>query len=595
MAEFVIVGGIAAMSYFFGSSKRNQPPVETFSESNVLSPHSSTPKRHIRPRRTVTSKKKVKSTRQPAQKLMTWGDGTPRVMGRDIQPFYRGAVAPGSRGGSNVRYLSNFTGNDRMYRPPREQGALFEPVKGFTNLRADNDRQNYQHRKNALQYTMQSIHNRDTRLEDSVQVGPGLGVSIKDDATLALGRGGFHPLEQDYLRPKTVDELRARNRQKTLFEGRNATTGANRVQGRSSRPIDVQGRRLPISVGRTGIGGGGAYQKQTQKGTVIMRHTERGGAIPHVERLGATPQTRENALQPTPNSGYVQRQHLDTGSLSGAAPSAANTGMFDSSALSAPVRRIGAISYTPTNQSGMAALPSASDNRDALPAPVRRTGAISYAPNNQSGMAALPSASDNRVALPAPVRRTGAISHAPNNQSGMAALPSASDNRDAISEVGPRDLHTHAGRVPGAKNTTGGVRSYADMYNATLSELRGKEAPHYVPGTKAIVPGTHNRDATNEVVKLDRADVLQGRTAGAQYNGPRLQNAEGESARERRGVSTIGGFQLGKSQIPAATTDAITSRAEVVQEQATFVVRDTAELDVAAEQLSTNPLHVGIH
>lgn len=488
MAEFVVVGGLFALSYMYGgttASKKqtcSQPvePVASFQRQ-----------RRVTDKRKPLSSPPITATKNTTP-MATWGDGTPRVMGRDVQPFYRGSVNPGNRAGSFTRSLGKSTGSDPVhnYRPPRGQRALFKPTSGLTNLYQPN--RDRAHTSAVFKQTMQSIHKGGEQLADPIQVAPGLGVSIHDDPSLTRGKGGFHQFERNYLRPKTIDDLRAKTRPRTTFAGRTSTLGASYVEGGALRPTSVQGRQLPISVGRTGIGGGGAFQKQRVNEQVVLRDTERGHNVRHAIQAG---------------------------------PAVANIGVR------------------------------------------------------------------NYAALPAPVRRTGATSITPHNQVATAALPGAPQNRDTTAGVEPRDTRTHDGRVGGAKNTTGGMRSYADMYNATLSELRGQSAPSFVPGTTAVVPASNNRSATNEVVRADRASVLQGRTAGAQHDGPRLENSDGEKVRERRGIPTSGLTQIGHSLIPVSNTE--TPSAQVgPQPNDTFVVHSVEDLNIASSQLSSNPLHV---
>ena len=57
----------------------------------------------------------------------TWGDGTPKVMGSDVQPFYSGTQAPGLRASGTIatRRTDLFTGTNQMKPPKVESEALF--------------------------------------------------------------------------------------------------------------------------------------------------------------------------------------------------------------------------------------------------------------------------------------------------------------------------------------------------------------------------------------------------------------------------------------------------------------------------------------
>ena len=168
---------------------------------------------------------------------------------------------------------------------------------------------------------------------------------------------------------------------------------------------------------------------------------------------------------------------------------------------------------------------------------------------------------------------------------------------DGVAEVPVRRTREHEGRPTGAGASTAGVRSYEDIYNATLNDTRGiaetdaKEAY----GAMASVAASGSRISVAGGTVADRASVLVERTPAARYDGPRAAgDTGGDETRVRRGARAAGGDDYGAgSIIPNGSTgpgrpgvSPELSRAPAVVEHA------ERDLDLAHEQLADNPLNV---
>ena len=565
-----------AMSYLYGGNSANK--VQQRDEVTRLPVKRTRHRKKTGHRNPIVNKKTVE----------TWGDGTPRVMGNDVQPFYRGASAPGDRAGHFTRTLGRFTGTDSesSHRPPRSSGPMFEPVRDLGNVNGhNNDRSIHM---DTVKRSVYGTHNNGEYQPEPIRVGPGLGVSMTQDHTLSLGRGGYQQAaSRQHIIPKTIDELRVKTKPRISYGGRTVSQGASFVQKRATDHTDVRGKRLPVGVGRIGTAGG-MYNNQKVNSMVVMRDTVRGDEIPNAARLGAIPHERQQGRpdQRIAAPGHVSRQALDTHN---------HRGIGGISTMSK--RRSAAPGYVSRqsldthNHRGIGGITTMSERVSAAPGYVNRQ---SLDTQNYGGIGGITTMSERVVAAPGPISRQALDTQNYGGIAGITTVTGASQHREALGTA-PRDTREQSGRLAGAKNTTVGVQSYEHIYNATLSELRGTtEAPKTVPGTRSVVPAANNRHIEPGVQRGDRADVLVSRTAGAQHRRMRADgDTGGLSIRKRRAVDAEGVVQGAISAVPFAKTvapDSIHTRGE----GQTFVAHSSSDLDLASEQMLENPLHVPI-
>ena len=129
----------------------------------------------------------------------------------NTQPFFRGSVRQNMDYGVNDTLLENYTGRGEMLLSKKEVGCFFEPTSGYGNVcgmpNVSSDI------KSRIEAPLR--RNNDFPIEQ-VRVAPGLGAGYTSE-----GVGGFQQgATLDYIRPKTIDELRPGNRQKLVMEAR---------------------------------------------------------------------------------------------------------------------------------------------------------------------------------------------------------------------------------------------------------------------------------------------------------------------------------------------------------------------------------------
>ena len=165
--------------------------------------------------------------RPPSAAGATWGDGTPKVMGTDVQPFYSGSQAPGERMGSTVRRMDLFSGsrNHEPEKPRRAPEPLFEPMSGLQRPHGEVATSGYDTRVAHLRSSLASSKRNGERLAMPTTVARGLGRSSQQDPSMSRGYGGYHQLERSHYMPKSIDKLRPGNKQRVTFRGRHARAG----------------------------------------------------------------------------------------------------------------------------------------------------------------------------------------------------------------------------------------------------------------------------------------------------------------------------------------------------------------------------------
>lgn len=128
----------------------------------------------------------------------------------NMQPFFRGTLRQNVDPNANVGVLENFTGRgDLIQTRKKEVEAFFEPTGGYGNVcgMAPTAESMARH------IITPNARNNDFPIEP-IRVGPGLNAGFT-----ANPMGGFQQASTlDYIRPKTVDELRVASKPKTSFQ-----------------------------------------------------------------------------------------------------------------------------------------------------------------------------------------------------------------------------------------------------------------------------------------------------------------------------------------------------------------------------------------
>ena len=129
----------------------------------------------------------------------------------NMTPFFGGAVRQNLDEFSTRGIFENFTGTQDNYQKKQEQGLLFSPQKNMTNVYGTGSLDGFM----LDRYYVSNIRSNETPIE-RVYVGPGLNQGYTSEPS-----GGFQQADsQDYVMPKTVDEIRVKTNPKISFYGR---------------------------------------------------------------------------------------------------------------------------------------------------------------------------------------------------------------------------------------------------------------------------------------------------------------------------------------------------------------------------------------
>lgn len=127
----------------------------------------------------------------------------------NMQPYFRGDVKQNVDAFATSSYLENSTGRGERFQHKQEVECFFEPVANMGNMCA---------MKNNMDYYVNHIEaplkrNNDFPI-DQVRVGPGLNMGYNNTP-----EGGFQQTRTlDFVKPKTVDELRPLSKPKSTYE-----------------------------------------------------------------------------------------------------------------------------------------------------------------------------------------------------------------------------------------------------------------------------------------------------------------------------------------------------------------------------------------
>lgn len=195
----------------------------------------------------------------------------------NMQPFFRGSVTQNVDHGANASILENYTGRGDFFQKKKEVQCFFEPTSGLTNIcgMANQDEFYLDH--------MQAPKARRNEFPiEQVRVGRGLGQGYT-----ATPAGGFQQSSTlDYIRPKTVDELRVATNPKTSYEipfqgpGKGITQRGLLGSVDKNRPDTYYEQTSDMLLRTTG-----AITKQSGRPVVDLKPTARVDG--HVEYQGA--------------------------------------------------------------------------------------------------------------------------------------------------------------------------------------------------------------------------------------------------------------------------------------------------------------------
>jgi hypothetical protein len=127
----------------------------------------------------------------------------------NMVPFFRGSVKQNTdleRGG---RAVEAFTGRSEHFVRKEEQSCFFEPTANMSHVRGAPNTSDFSKAR-----IVQSIAQRNYFPIDQQRVAPGLNAGYATE-----GDGGVQQMSTlDFARPRNIDELRAANNPKTVYE-----------------------------------------------------------------------------------------------------------------------------------------------------------------------------------------------------------------------------------------------------------------------------------------------------------------------------------------------------------------------------------------
>jgi hypothetical protein len=124
----------------------------------------------------------------------------------NMVPFFKGTM---NKMQNKSPFLESFTGNSEVYKNKSAVESLFVPQKDITTgMGVNTDLYQGRFQKSVLMNNVTPV--------PQILVGKGIGQGYDSKPV-----GGFQQLdERDYVMPRTVDELRAKNNPKLTFEGK---------------------------------------------------------------------------------------------------------------------------------------------------------------------------------------------------------------------------------------------------------------------------------------------------------------------------------------------------------------------------------------
>jgi hypothetical protein len=129
----------------------------------------------------------------------------------NMTPYFGSNVKQNLDEFSTRGIFENFTGTQDTYQKKQEQGLLFEPQKNMGNVYGTGSLDGFM----LDRYYVSNIRSNETPIE-KVYVGPGLNQGYTNEPS-----GGFQQADsQDYVMPKTTDEIRVKTDPKISYYGR---------------------------------------------------------------------------------------------------------------------------------------------------------------------------------------------------------------------------------------------------------------------------------------------------------------------------------------------------------------------------------------
>ena len=129
----------------------------------------------------------------------------------NMVPFFGGNVRQNLDEFSTRGIFENFTGTQDSYQKKQELGLFFKPQENMSNVYGTGSLDGFM----LDRYYVSNIRSMETPIE-KVYVGPGLNQGYTNEPS-----GGFQQADtQDYVMPKTTDEIRVKTKPKISYYGR---------------------------------------------------------------------------------------------------------------------------------------------------------------------------------------------------------------------------------------------------------------------------------------------------------------------------------------------------------------------------------------
>jgi len=223
----------------------------------------------------------------------------------NMVPFFGAKVRQSTYEYANSRQLENFTGVENFAIEKTEQEPMFNPTPLLGNNYGTPDTIEEQ-----LQYMVPAPQRNNELPFEQLRVGPGLNKGYTN-----LPSGGFQQADSlDYIRPKTVDELRVKTNPRISYHGR--VVPGKFVVSKQTAKSSVQKNRpdsFYINSPDRYFTTTGAYLKEKKRPCIILKDTNRkqskalyGAAAPaYVKNQMSRPKFQESDRQNFEND-YVR-------------------------------------------------------------------------------------------------------------------------------------------------------------------------------------------------------------------------------------------------------------------------------------------------
>ena len=184
----------------------------------------------------------------------------------NMVPFFGGKLTQNVDHNIYSNVLDNHTGykDNSVHIKKSEIAPIFKPTKDLGNIHGSVF-------KNNIEYYNESKNRKNVLPFQQVKVGPGIGIDINDAAS-----GGFQQSNtRQYVIPKNIDELRAKNNPQITYEGRKIRGINNTTIKRSMSPNFTKTKTANFTINKPVHPTVGSHTRQRSRSQVVLSNQHR--------------------------------------------------------------------------------------------------------------------------------------------------------------------------------------------------------------------------------------------------------------------------------------------------------------------------------